>query len=202
MNTLILDTETTGVPDCKGLRFSEFPDYADLKKYDFARVIQISYIKTDKKYKYISDSDIIIKSDYDITNSEFHGITNEISQLKGIPFIEFTKKFMEDLKDCDTIIAHNIKFDINVLRSEFYRHSCFDVVSMLNTKKYICTMNYTKRLVGIPARSGIGFKNPSLKELYYFATGEVMENHHTCSFDTSNLLCIIRKLYQSGDFNV
>ena len=196
--SLILDTETTGLPDCRGLRFSEYPEYTDLEKYDSSRVIQISYITTDKQYNYISDSDIIIKSEVSIDNHEFHGITNEISELKGIPFLEFAKKFMEVLKECDTIIAHNIRFDINVLKSEFYRYSCFNILALLDKKKYVCTMNYTKRLVGIPARNGFGFKNPSLKELYYFATGEVMQNHHTCSYDTSNLLCSIQRLYKKG----
>jgi DNA polymerase-3 subunit alpha len=199
---LILDTETSGLPDCKGLRFSEFPSFDILEKYDGSRVVQISYIVCDNNMEPVRDSDIIIDTEVSIGNHQFHGITNEIAKAKGILFTEFAKIFMETLTECDVIIAHNIKFDINVLKSELYRIGRYDIIKYMNTKRYVCTMNYCRQLVGIPSKNGFGMKNPSLKELYHFATGKVMENHHTCSYDTSNLLEIVKVLYSKGDFNV
>ena len=199
---LILDTETTGLPDCGGLRFSEFPDYTDLEKYKNARVIQISYILANNRLESCGDADIIIDSEVSIDNHRFHGITNEISKSRGVPFIDFAHVFMEVLCECDIIVAHNIKFDINVLKSEFYRYGLTTLLELLDTKKYVCTMNYCKNMVSLPNKSGYGIKNPSLKELYFFATGKVMENHHTCSYDTSNLLEIVKNLYDTNRFTV
>ena len=108
---LIFDTETNGLPICKS--YSEFPCYTDLPKYNSARLVQISYIITDRSFNKLEESDDIIKAtDFKIENTQFHGITDEISNSKGIPFIEFAQKFNNSLDFIDTIIAHNIKFDI------------------------------------------------------------------------------------------
>ena len=203
VNYLILDTETSGLPDCYGLKFSEFPEYTDLPKYNDSRLVQVCYILCDSSLEPIKDiEDIVIDAGIDIKNHRFHGITNEISKTHGVSFSDFAAKFLEVLRITDVIIAHNIKFDANVLKSEFYRHSFFDIIGLMDTKKFVCTMNYTRQIVGIPSKSGIGFKNPSLKELYLFVTGETLENHHTCSHDTINLFRIVKGLHETDRFRV
>lgn len=193
---LIFDTETSGLPECA--YYSHFPDYSDLTKYSNARVVQVSYILTNSKFDFISESDTIIKVDFPIDNHCFHGITNEISDSKGILFLEFADKFKKDLEECDVLIAHNINFDISVLKSEFYRYSLFDIIDSINTKKIICTMRYSKNLVRAKFKNSDSIKDPNLKELYYYATGKIMKNHHNSLYDTRNLHEIISILHFNG----
>ena len=197
---LIFDTETSGLPVCA--YYSHFPDISDLKKYSNARIVQVSYIITDPKYEFIKESDTIIKVDFPIENHCFHGITNEISDSKGILFLEFAKQFKKDLDECDVLIAHNINFDISVLKSEFYRYSLFDIIDSMNTKKIICTMRYSKNIVCAKFKNSDNIKDPNLKELYYYTTGKTMENHHNSLYDTRNLYEIVNTLYFNGMFSI
>jgi DNA polymerase-3 subunit alpha len=186
MGYLIFDIETSGLPECKG--YGYFPVYTQLEKYNNARVVQVSYIITDSFYKKLEESDTIIKRDkFEITNSEFHGISEAISDTRGIPFIDFAQQFSNSLDFVHTIVAHNLNFDFNVLCSEFYRYNLHDLITKFESKKQVCTMKRYKTLVGAKFKSGIGVKDPNLKELYHYATGEVMENHHNSMYDVLNL---------------
>ena len=198
---LIFDTETNGLPICKS--YSEFPCYTDLSKYNSARLVQISYIITDRSFNKLEESDDIIKAtDFKIENTQFHGITDEISNSKGIPFIEFAQKFNNSLDFIDTIIAHNIKFDINVLRAELYRHNLLDIIIKLDSKQMICTMQYTKYIVCSKFKSGMGIKDPSLKELYQFFMKKEITNQHNSKYDTFNLWSIVKKMFDLNIINL
>ena len=187
MTYLIFDTETNGLPICvQGYGF--FPIYSDLTKYNNARVVQVSYIITDSFYKKLEESDTIIKADnFKIENHQFHGITEERSEKEGIPFIEFANNFSNSLDFIHTLIAHNLSFDFNVLLAEFYRYGLLDLIKKFESKRQICTMKRYKQLIGAKFKNGIGIKDPNLKELYRYATGKEMENHHNSFYDTLNL---------------
>ena len=194
---LILDTETNGLPICPA--YGVFHSYTDLTKYNSARVVQISYIVTDDVFNQLEESDTVIKRDnYLINNHQFHGITNEISDTKGIPFNVFAEMFNNVLDLTSTIFAHNIDFDKNVLFSEFYRINRLDIIEKFKSKALICSMRLTKSVVKARFKTGEGFKNPNLKELYQFATGKVMQNHHTCIEDVHNLRVALKIIYPLG----
>jgi DNA polymerase III epsilon subunit-like protein len=183
---LIFDTETNGLPVCKAFGF--FPLYTNTAKYNNARIVQVSYIITDDNYNKLEESDTIIRFDgFKIENHQFHGITELISQTDGIGFMEFAEKFNNSLNMVDTLIAHNIDFDFNVLCAEFYRYGRLDIVAKMESKQQICTMKRYKNLVGATFKNSTDIKYPNLKELYTFATGRVMENHHNSMYDTNNL---------------
>ena len=191
--SFIFDTETSGLPVTP--RYGEYYDYWDLECYNCSRIVQISYIVSDDDYNIIEDSNTIIKRDrFNIDNSRFHGITNEISDTEGIEFVEFSKTLYTSLKRCNRIVAHNIDFDINVLRSELYRYNLHYIIELIDTMRFICTMKVTKRMVNATFKNSITIKDPNLKELYFYATGERMENHHNSYYDTLNLFTIIKKL--------
>jgi DNA polymerase-3 subunit alpha len=184
--SIIFDTETTGLPACKQYGF--FPLYNNTKAYENARVVQVSYILTDKSYRKLEESDTIIKMDnFRINNSKFHGITEEISMSKGVPFEQFAKQFSNSLDCCHTLIAHNLSFDFNVLCAELYRYNLTDIIAKMESKRQICTMKYYKNMVRATFKNSTDIKDPNLKELYYYATGEEMENHHNSMYDTLNL---------------
>jgi len=186
--SLIFDTETSGLPNCKW--YGHFPLYNSTKDYDQARVVQVTYIITDSFLNKLEESDTIIKLDrFVIDNHEFHGITNEISMEKGIPFEEFAEQFNNALDFVDTIIAHNINFDFNVICAEMYRYGFMDIIKKFESKKQICTMKKYKNLVGATFKGSTkgGIKDPNLKEFYHYATGQELENHHNSYYDTLHL---------------
>jgi len=183
---IILDTETNGLPVCKAFGF--FPLYTDTVKYDNSRIVQVSFVITDKDYNKLEEFDTIIKMDnFKIENHQFHGITEIISETQGIPFVTFANEFSNALDTVDTIIAHNIDFDFNVLCAEFFRYSLFGLIEKMESKRQICTMKRYKNIVGATFKNNNFVKYPSLKELYKFATNEDIQNQHNSMHDTLNL---------------
>ncbi len=190
---MIFDTETNGLPACK--YYGCFPVYTDLKGYENARVVQVSYVITNRDYSKLEESDTIIKRDnFEITNHRFHGITEAISETSGIPFTIFARQFGFALDQVDTIIAHNINFDFNVMCAEFYRYGLVDILRKLESKRQICTMKRYKYIIGATFKGSPEIKDPNLKELYQYATGQTMENHHNSMHDTLNLWRAVKVL--------
>jgi DNA polymerase-3 subunit alpha len=193
MNFMIFDTETNGLPITR--YYGYFPVYTDLNSYNNARVVQVSYIIADRAYNQLEESDTIIKRDnFEITNHQFHGITEDISERKGISFLEFAKSFGNSLDLVDTIIAHNINFDFNVLCAEFHRYNLLELIQKIESKRQVCTMKRYKYLVSAKFKNSNDIKDPNLKELYRFATGFEMQNHHNSMHDTRNLHQAIKQL--------
>ena len=54
---LFLDTETSGLPDTRNLRWGVYPNYKDKDKYSNARIVQFSMLLTDNKYRFIDVKD-------------------------------------------------------------------------------------------------------------------------------------------------
>ena len=133
---LIFDTETNGLPICKS--YSEFPCYTDLSKYNSARLVQISYIITDRSFNKLEESDDIIKAtDFKIENTQFHGITDEISNSKGIPFIEFAQKINNSLDFIDTIIENELLNELSIENSFYGKVKKFDTLHYISVYRNI-----------------------------------------------------------------
>lgn len=190
---LIIDIETTGLPNRNGLKFGENPSYLDNTKYDSCRIVQISYMLCDNKLEKIQLNDNIIKVNFNIPNSNFHGISNEISINLGIEFNLFCDDLKKIINKCSHIISHNVDFDINVIKNELYRINKNDIIDEINKKKLICTMKEMKNIMN-------SYKNPSLKELYKYATKKDITNEHNSKHDVINLHEALILLYQNNIF--
>ena len=85
---LIIDVETTGLPQRqKNSLFGQLPLHENLELYNSARVVQVSMMLCNELFEEIEFIDFIVKTDgYTIGNSQFHGITDEISATEGVPF--------------------------------------------------------------------------------------------------------------------
>jgi len=197
---LIIDVETTGLPIRNGLKYGEFPPYEKLNLYDTSRVVQITLMLCNEKLEQVELKDFIIKADnFSIDNSSFHGITNEISENKGIPFSEVVEVIKLYLPKVTHIIAHNLNFDISILYSELYRLNMHSVISDVKSKGMICSMKDTKNIVR--STNNYGIKDPSLKELYYFVFHKDMENAHNSKYDVINLHLSIKNLFDNNKLN-
>jgi DNA polymerase III epsilon subunit-like protein len=195
---LFIDTETNGLPDMKNMVWGKYPSFYDLDKYNSARIVQLSFIVTDKQYNNLDLKDYIIKREgFDINNSEFHSITNEVSDRDGVDFDEAFLAFYESLKKTDHIIAHNIEFDISVIKSELYRRNLFHIIEEIDKKRLLCTMKHTRNIIKIINKFG-KYKYPSLKELYRYCFNKEIENAHNSKYDVINLYDSIKWLYDNN----
>jgi DNA polymerase-3 subunit alpha len=159
MNKIVFDTETNGLP----VRRDGFGSYYHpslLHYYEGSRLVQLGYIVLDKDNNEIKRYSAIVKpNNFRIENSEIHGITHDIAENTGLELVDVLEKFREDFKGCDTLVAHNIKFDYNIILSEMYRVNIDYMIREFENKRLYCTMNEGKKLY----RLG---KFPKLTELF------------------------------------
>jgi len=159
MNKIVFDTETTGLPVRKDV-FGNFYDPSLLHCYEGARLVQLGYIVLDRDNNVVKKNSIIVKPDkFKIENSEIHGITHNMAENVGRDVVSVLEEFTRDLEGCDTLVAHNMKFDYSIVTSEMYRAGLKDMVREFGRKKLYCTMSEAKRLYKLQ-------KNPRLVELF------------------------------------
>lgn len=195
---LIIDVETIGLPERGTLPFGENPPYNQLNKYDSARIVQLSMMLCNENLEQVEMLDFIIKTDgFIIGNSNFHGITNEISLEKGIYFSEVAVILSNKLKQVSHIIAHSANFDICIIKSELHRLSMNSIIDEINSKQILCTMNLTKSIVKAKNKYN-KIKEPSLAELYKFVFNKNIENSHNSNYDVINLHSSIKQLYDTN----
>lgn len=172
------DTETSGLPQYTDRRGYHPPQHYE--KYNTSRIVQISWIIADKDLQIISRDTHYIKPDNFVIPEEttaIHGITNEKAHALGKPMPEVLGKLVEYLHLMKTNVAHNVHFDVNILRAECYRYGFGDVGEILARAQKYCTMERGKHHMCLT-------KNPKLSELYEMLYHEPMQNAHDAEADT------------------
>ena len=117
MYTLVFDTETTGLPTMK--RFNVYHEPSLVNYYKNSRIIELAYIIYDEEGNCVkTESNLVKPNNFIIENSHIHGITQENAVENGKDIESVIQLMNNDLTNVDTIVAHNIDFDINILLSE------------------------------------------------------------------------------------
>lgn len=131
------DTETTGLP---GTRVP--PTVKNLHKYDSCRIVSLAAVKYSSRGRELAAFHRIIKPvGYTVGATHVHGITHEHAVEHGTPFTEVFREFMEFIGPIDTLVAHNSRFDENVLVSEVLR---MGQVPEFDRFQFVCTNNLHK----------------------------------------------------------
>jgi len=194
---IIFDTETTGlIPKDSS---NTYYHYKNTSKYVNTRMIQISYEILDTTLQVIISRNFYINETETVSNSDFHNITKDLLEKKGIKMNQFCDIFTEDLNICSKIIAHNLQFDYYILMSELYRFGFTDIINKVNTMKLCCSMNKTKHFVCHNK------KYPKLLELYNYANNSNLKelpNAHNSLFDVTNLRIALVKLKVNNVFDI
>lgn len=171
---LFVDTETTGLPKSS-------PD--DREKWP--RVVQLAWAIYDTDGNRESlESHIIYPTDFTIPHetARIHKITTERAKKEGISLHKVLPLFNADLERSDTVIAHNLAFDLPIIRTEFLRHT---IPTNLSDKQTFCTMK-TPQIIAyckLPSKSGRGYKWPTLNELHLQLFGTEFTGSHNASAD-------------------
>lgn len=185
MTSLILDIETSGLPEINGY---EYYSPRLTKYYDKSRIIEIAYtIIDDRTYILEKCDSLIIPDGFNINNTEFHGITDKMCKEEGMPM----KLILDELKEniikynVNEIISHNVKFDVNILISECYRYNK-SLGKILYRCNKICTMENGCIFMGVR-------KWPKLEELYeYIFKKKIKQKHRALSDMEYCLECYIK----------
>ncbi len=173
---LIFDTETTGLPKRWDAPISDLNNWP--------RVVQLAWQLHDEDGSLVSNKTYVIKPvDFDIPfeSEKVHGISTLLATQIGEKIQTVFSEFLKDLSSASYIVGHNLKFDINVVSSEFYR---LDIENQLLNKKVLdtCTEN-TANVCKLPGGKSGKFKFPTLVELYENLFNKQFENAHNASAD-------------------
>ena len=212
MQYLVFDTETSDLPKTKIVS----PEKMHLYPY----VVQFSYIiydqDTNTKIK-IFDKIIKLKP-YNVISKDstkFHGITNEISELKGVSLKDVLTEFLTDIDSIDCLVAHNKEFDLKMIMIELMRLIEDEIVPelKLNWENKLakvqglsnvrCTMRDSIDLCKIEKENSRGkyYKFPTLSELHMKLFMVEPKNLHNSLNDILiTLRCFIQMTYNEDVF--
>ena len=152
MSYISFDTETTGLPlnNCK--------DYKNLKGFSSCRLVSIAVVSYSEDHQELDSWHYLIKPEgFQVTATEIHGITHEMAVENGKSFSEVYSHLFRIFSQSPLVIAYNIQFDLNVLKSEIFRRD----LNML-PEKYVpfCVCKMAKNMNGGRSiRLGAVYKN-------------------------------------------
>ena len=138
MRVLVFDTETTGLPKTKIMS----QDTLNL----WPHIVQFSYVIYDINLNdIVGSSNNIVKLGEGVIIPEesvnIHGITNDISNMKGTHINIILKDFFYHLRNVDLLVGHNVSFDINMVKIELmrmiYLNEIQDETKLYNNKNKI-----------------------------------------------------------------
>jgi DNA polymerase-3 subunit epsilon len=157
MKLLIFDTETTGLPKHKNEAYKG-PN-------NWPHIVSISWVILDTDTNIIlRQKTFIVKPEWTIPtdSTKIHGITTEYAQRHGVKLDFVINEFLGETYD--VLVAHNMKFDLNVILNAILWDLKIPSYSFPNK---ICTMELSKDLCKLSGK--YGYKYPKLKELYFHA---------------------------------
>ena len=189
MKILAFDTETTGLPRWvrRGGR--------NRKVWPF--MVQLAWILYDEeKQKVLSTNNHIIRLPKGVSiptkSTEIHGISTQMMLEKGNPIHEVFGKFHIHLDKADYIVAHNINFDVEVLKEEFKRNGFVNLFNIISQSTQYCTMKNGTKICKLLRRSPISgevvLKYPKLNELHQHLFHTSFDNLHNAYNDV--LVCL------------
>ena len=187
MKVLIFDTETTGLP-----RHSNIPP--ETHAHNWPHIVDIAWIVLDTETNAIVDqkSYIIRPMGWIIPEESIaiHGIRQSFAESYGASLADVMKEFFET--ECDMYIAHNSKFDENVVMNAVYWD--LEGERYRFNKPIKCTMEVSRTMCRLPFANGRpGYKSPKLSELYehVFREKPIQSRLHGAAYDTKILTRIL-----------
>lgn len=211
MKFIVFDTETTGLPT-KNAKIT-LPDL-------WPHIVQFSYVTYDTDMNQVEEKDYIIQIPDNVVmdekNISIHGITNEISQTKGVKIVDIMDEFLDNVDESYFVIGHNLEFDLDILKVELLRitreTTCEEVKVKYQEKlnnlylypydKYYCTMKNSVNICKIPSvinKFKDQYKYPRLYELHNHLFGMKPQNLHNSLNDVMVTLRCFYMLYFKQD---
>jgi DNA polymerase-3 subunit epsilon len=147
-------------------------------------IVDGEYIVKDKFHRYYL-------SRYEVNPYSYavHKLTPELilnhrnkTEEKYSAYFQEDDDFVEFCKGCDTLVAHNISFEL--------RH----IEYLATFKNHFCTMKENKKIVKALNKNG-RIKNPKLDETCFYYEIEFDPNaYHSATYDVSKTYEILKKM--------
>jgi DNA polymerase III epsilon subunit-like protein len=169
-----VDIETTGLPPQGRNDWEKFYD-------DFPYIVQIAWIITDDDGVLSTSKCFIIKPDgYNIPQKsiEIHGISQQMALDRGEDIKTVLDMFIQDIKDSEYIVGHNLYFDTSIIKANMlrYGYNKEEISNLLHKDKRRCTMRRATEFFKLS-------KWPKLTELYQKLFGVPLLNAHSAMSD-------------------
>lgn len=172
---IFFDTETTGLP-----KNWKAPAH-DLTNWP--RVVQVAWARYDARGRHLDTSSFIVKPiGFSIPREaqRIHGISTAKALTMGKSLKTVLKKLKTAFDEATVVVAHNLRFDENIIGAEFLREGLeipfFD-------KHRICTMLESTKFCRLPGP--YGHKWPSLAELHSSLFDEIFQEQHDAEVDVN-----------------
>ena len=195
MKYLYFDTETNGLPKHRG--------GSDIDINNHPIIVEMAWQVWDGT-NLVKRRTALLKPDPSIVwNNEsaaIHKIYKDFALQNGAPVSDVLTEFRADAAECDVLLAHNLAFDLPVLKCSYVRLNAAETFEWL-PKKQICTMKATTQLCKLPfvnskypVRAG-EYKQPRLSELHTHLFGSVGEfSFHSAGEDVDCLVKCTQEL--------
>lgn len=173
----VFDTETTGLAPKNTEATAESVSSG---AWDGARLLQLAWaIYEPTTRALIEKRDLYVRPDGFVISEGaqgVHGITMEIATEKGRSIREVLDEFTQSLDkhSVGTLVAHNIGFDVAIIKSELLRMEI--PPKDIDKMQQICTMRLAKRKLQLQ-------KWPKLGALHEQLFGETFANAHNAAAD-------------------
>ena len=147
---VLFDTETNGLPKDRGVSGNKakgnWPDILSIcwMVYQDSKLVKTSY-------------SLIKPEGWKVTQTEIHGLTEEMCNTQGKPLRDVIMEFLADVSASKYVVAHNLNFDKNVVFSAAkWRLGLENPQELWTWDKDFCTA----------CKSSKGGKFPKLDALY------------------------------------
>jgi DNA polymerase III epsilon subunit-like protein len=167
---LFFDTETNGLP----------------KDGVYPRIVQLAAILDDDGEDIEVISEVIRPDGWiiPVEASNIHGITTQYALENGVDLRSVLEKFLSMAEKADTIVCHNVQFDVPVIIQELER---LNIKANLDDKDIFCTMLASTDICKIkfPNSYRPGYKWPKLAEAYRHFFKKDFDNAHDALADVN-----------------
>ena len=160
---------------------------------NFPNIIQISWIIMDNKGIVYKKNTELVNCNFDHNSSAFqiNKLNPDVIRKIGKQPKEAYEDIMYDLQHCSVIIAHNLQFDLPILKNEFAK---YEIDFNFKNIEEFCTMTFSEKLVN---KGKVDNKYPKLTELYKFLFNHEVKQFHNANSDVNILAkCVKEMLYK------
>ena len=188
---VVFDTETSGL-------YNFGKSHIDDSQ---PRLVQLAAILFTNAGEEIASLSTVIQPDgFEIPKQAFavHGISTELALEYGVSLKTVIELFAEFVDISDTVVAHNAKFDVGVIRKAIY--DLGHTGDIFSNKNIHCTKDSSTPILKIKKEKGNGYKWPTLSEAHRYFFGVDIEGAHDALVDTRGCARVYRALIDKGAF--
>jgi hypothetical protein len=183
--TIIFDTETTGLPKFRNINALNQRD-------NWPDIVSVAWSVFEKNGTHVKSCYSVVKPtswEIPIESTRIHGITTEYAMEHGRPLLDVLNELRADFEKADTVVAHNIEFDKNVLFNAYKWHLDYNPWHLWPEWE-VCTMLKATDEVKIPSKwptTARPYKPPTLTELYKATFNKEPTGQHNSQKDVEIL---------------